>query len=125
MRRLADHHLGKVAGLSRLKGSKVARRDTVRGGRWTRLASKYKAIHPICERCGHRATVHIHHKIPISIDPSRLYSWQNLQGCCVPCHEAVHEDTPPASIRFGVSMGTAGGSLEISSKSRLPIPGGG
>ena len=121
MRRLADQHLGKVASIKSIKPFKVASKNVNRGGRWTRLAKKYRSIHPICEICSRRAAVHVHHKTPISQAPEKLYQWSNLQSCCLSCHEGLHNEPPPPKKPSGVSEGTAGGRLDFSPKSSLPI----
>lgn len=48
----------------------------------------------VCEgkhgRCGHRA-VHVHHKVPVSVDPTLAVDIKNGIHLCRSCHQAEHD----------------------------------
>lgn len=48
-----------------------------------------------CQRCLAKGKLteaqHVHHKVPIHVDPSLRLEVDNLEALCVPCHEAEHK----------------------------------
>jgi len=64
------------------------------GRRWANWSRAYRQRHPICERCGWDLTEHVHHVVPVSVDPSRTYDEANARGLCRPCHADVHRGEP-------------------------------
>ena len=49
----------------------------------------YLDAHPLCHRCGVRASSEAHHMLSHG-HPDR-YDWQHMLALCVPCHVAVHQ----------------------------------
>lgn len=52
---------------------------------------------PFCETPGcRRMARQVHHRCPISIDPSRALQYSNLESKCDSCHSAAHGHSVPA-----------------------------
>ena len=61
---------------------------------WRGLRLRKLQVSPVCERCdaaGYvKAASEVHHKIPVSVDPSREMDFNNLQSLCKQCHAEIH-----------------------------------
>ena len=64
------------------------------GRRWSEWSRAYRRQHPLCERCGWDFTEHVHHVVPVSVDPGRTYDAANVRGLCERCHAEVHRGEP-------------------------------
>lgn len=66
---------------------------------WRRLSERYRAQHPLCERCESlgvvRAASEVHHVIPIDVNPSLRLDPDNLMAVCRECHEALEGKPHP------------------------------
>ena len=62
--------------------------------RWQALSRSLRRRHPVCQRCGDALSEHVHHLVPIRLDPSRAYDETNLVCLCAVCHRAEHRGTP-------------------------------
>jgi 5-methylcytosine-specific restriction endonuclease McrA len=59
------------------------------GARWIKLRDLFRRRHPVCATVGCNApTAHVHHVIPRDVRPDLAYEWDNLEGLCIPCHNA-------------------------------------
>jgi 5-methylcytosine-specific restriction protein A len=54
--------------------------------RWQKLRSAFLTKHPLCTACDHIATV-VDHIRPHRGDQVLMWSWDNLQAMCKPCHD--------------------------------------
>ena len=75
--------------------------------RWEKLSKYYRRMHPICERCDDAGRTtpsdHVHHVVPVLIDPSRKYDLANLVALCQACHTEIHReiDSPRGETNVG------------------------
>lgn len=60
-----------------------------RSARWRRLSTWYLARHPVCQVCGKRPAVLVHHVTPIR-DGGALMAVDNLLAVCATCHQREH-----------------------------------
>lgn len=67
-------------------------RQVYSSARWDRLRRKRLFIAKYrCERCRRpRRALQVHHRTPISQDPSQAFLIENLEALCKDCHEAEH-----------------------------------
>lgn len=69
--------------------------------RWRRLRNSVISEHPVCQRCGRRASQCVHHIIPIESGVSDAdmeclaYDVNNLQALCYDCHKQIHMNMRP------------------------------
>jgi 5-methylcytosine-specific restriction endonuclease McrA len=47
----------------------------------------------LCQCCKAALTTEVHHKVPLSVDPSRAYDASNLVALCQRCHQQAHRST--------------------------------
>lgn len=61
-----------------------------RSPHWPALERRYLKAHPICEVCGAKKNLAVHHKIPVHVDPTQELNIDNLKTLCesrvVNCH---------------------------------------
>jgi 5-methylcytosine-specific restriction protein A len=47
----------------------------------------------LCHKCKQDGyiteAVHVHHVVPVRVDPSRRLDWDNLMPLCEPCHNSI------------------------------------
>jgi 5-methylcytosine-specific restriction enzyme A len=76
--------------------NKRIRHKIYNNSRWRKLRLLKFANNPLCEHCLLvgivTATTDIHHIVPIDIDPTLSYSYQNLLALCQECHHKVHDN---------------------------------
>lgn len=60
------------------------------GKGWDDLSKRYRAHHPLCERCLEmgRTTpaIEVHHKQKARLRPDLVLCWDNLMSVCRACH---------------------------------------
>jgi len=69
--------------------------------RWRKVSKWYRLQHPLCEdpygthkRLGETQKAdHVHHIIPLVVDPELAYNGDNLQSLCATCHNRVEAET--------------------------------
>jgi 5-methylcytosine-specific restriction enzyme A len=65
---------------------------------WRRLRASFLAANPLCEDCGAKGliepAVHVHHVKERRDHPELELDWDNLQGLCLPCHNAKRKPSP-------------------------------
>lgn len=54
--------------------------------RWRILRARYLSDHGVCEGCRRRVSEHVHHRVDIAVDPTRMYDPTNLEALCASCH---------------------------------------
>ena len=64
---------------------------------YVRTMRAWRAKHPICQRCGVRASTETHHHVPVHEAPELVLAWHNLLAVCHECHEAIHEEQRTAT----------------------------
>lgn len=65
--------------------------------RWQRLRKAKREANPMCEdpfgthESSGRVVIaeQVHHVVPIVVDPSRAFDWDNLVSVCRACHERM------------------------------------
>ncbi len=64
----------------------------VRSPSWPRIRNNYLRNHPVCEACGQKDNLNVHHIIPFRIDPSKELDESNLITLCTdgPGHMNCH-----------------------------------
>lgn len=90
-------------GLRRGKRKKYVTRESVTeayktacrlrsSGRWRRLRAVYLSKYPVCQDCGQRAAIEVHHIIGVAERPDFAFAEDNLRALCIPCHESRHKN---------------------------------
>lgn len=69
------------------------KRETHLNGTYNDWRRKWLRAHPHCHRCG-LAGEEVHHVVPRSVDPSRIYDISNLMTLCKACHRLEHANGP-------------------------------
>jgi 5-methylcytosine-specific restriction endonuclease McrA len=73
----------------------LAEAQRLRGTRtWKAIRAQLRRDRPLCcnplkRHDGPQPTEHIHHIVPITEDPSRVFDLRNLAPLCVDCHGAI------------------------------------
>lgn len=88
---------------------------------YIRTMRAWRRRHPICQRCGLRASTETHHKVPVHEAPELVLAFSNLLAVCGPCHEAIHAeirpdppaDPPPQEAENRGDCRTARGAAQI------------
>jgi 5-methylcytosine-specific restriction endonuclease McrA len=62
-------------------------------GTYNKLRRQWLRRHPHCHRCG-LAGEEVHHIVPRSVDPTRVYDLANLMTLCKACHRLEHAKSP-------------------------------
>ena len=58
-----------------------------RSGQWPRVRREHLEREPVCQACGRRKSLEVHHVEPFHIDPSKELDPTNLITMCAdPCH---------------------------------------
>ena len=80
----------------RCKPSQRRQTTAARGydNKWRKLSERVRQDEPLCRDCANAGRVtpcdHVHHQVPISVDPSRRLDRSNLVPLCEACHEKRH-----------------------------------
>ena len=53
--------------------------------KWKKVARAFLDANPLCQRCGERLAVSVHHKVPLAMGGAPFDS-ENLAAVCGPCH---------------------------------------
>lgn len=81
------------------KGGTSSEREII--GAWTRQIAPqvHKKFNYICQKCAARGgTLHAHHLIPVFVDKSLAYEFDNLVTLCKNCHEYIHQNNAEAEF---------------------------
>ncbi len=68
---------------------------TTRSGKWSSVRKAHLELHPVCEVCGGKDKIEVHHKKPFHLHPDLELNPQNLISLCesgkngINCHLAV------------------------------------
>jgi len=69
--------------------------------RWQKLRLLKLSESPLCERCKEHGRIkgaeEVHHVVPIRVDESKAFEWDNIQSICVPCHRQADADLEKGS----------------------------
>jgi thymidylate synthase (FAD) len=82
------------------RGGTATERELI--GAWTtNTAAKVHAKYNYtCQNCGeHKSKLHAHHIIPVAIDITKAYNFDNLITVCEDCHKLIHK-TPLTEQEF-------------------------
>jgi 5-methylcytosine-specific restriction protein A len=67
---------------------------------WLRARATKLANHPVCERCNHAWSEHVHHRIPLSqCTPEQKLDQQILMAVCESCHSIIEAEVRRESRR--------------------------
>lgn len=86
----------------------------------------YTTAHGLCQRCGTKNSLHVHHVIPFVIKRTRAAAW-NLRVLCDVCHRFVHsnQNTDREYLPVFGMLPTDGGMVRINywpkHKGSLPL----
>jgi 5-methylcytosine-specific restriction protein A len=73
-------------------------------GQWKALSERYRASNPLCEVCEiqgrTKAADHVHHIVPVSVDPGRRLDVTNLIAVCERCHVEVEGKDDPRKDEY-------------------------
>lgn len=69
-----------------LVGLPADAREPHRSGAWPALERRWLVAHPSCAACGGKSTLQVHHKIPVSWDPTQELVEGNLITLCAVHH---------------------------------------
>jgi 5-methylcytosine-specific restriction protein A len=78
------------------------------GHRWQLLARRYRQAHPVCERCGLRPSVLVHHVDGLGPLGPAGFDVGNLEAVCRYCHTHAHRRLREAGVRVGVECAAPG-----------------
>lgn len=73
----------------RIPGKVKVPSHRARGSKFHRLARRWLISNPYCHRCGMPGE-EVHHVVPVSVAPERMYDLDNLATVCRACHRAIH-----------------------------------
>ena len=66
------------------------------GGDWQQLSKKIRRNNPLCVDCLEagrtRPSIHVHHIVPIDVNPGLRMEESNLVPLCQACHDRRHTD---------------------------------
>jgi 5-methylcytosine-specific restriction endonuclease McrA len=71
----------------------------LRTRRWRRFRDRIVERDGACVRCGSDEYLAAHHKVPVRIDPDRIYDETNCEALCPPCHKAADDEYRGAERR--------------------------
>ena len=64
--------------------------------RWKKVRYRKFENNPVCEVCEQKGitspTEEIHHIIPIDVDTSIAFKYDNLMSVCIKCHNKLHQE---------------------------------
>ena len=64
------------------------------GWKWDQLSRRFRQDNPLCHDCENNGRVtpsrEVHHIVPIDVDPSLMYTRDNLVALCKGCHARRH-----------------------------------
>jgi len=63
-----------------------------RAGEWPRVRAEFVRLHPVCEACGSRSTLNVHHVRPFHLYPNLELDPDNLITLCRENHFKVGHD---------------------------------
>jgi 5-methylcytosine-specific restriction endonuclease McrA len=66
--------------------------ETHLGWRWSRMRARILMRSPLCHDCGALAQC-VHHIVPRSVAPARVYDETNCMSLCNECHDARHKSS--------------------------------
>lgn len=68
---------------------------TARSSKWSSVRKAHLALHPVCELCGGKDKIEVHHKMPFHLHPDLELDPENLISLCesgkngINCHLAA------------------------------------
>lgn len=71
---------------------KVPVGTTGRSSKWPKLRAEHLSKYPACEACGKSDSLHVHHIVPISVNPKMELDANNLWTLCKYCHFRIGHD---------------------------------
>lgn len=63
-----------------------------RSGGWSSVREEFVRLHPVCEACGSRSNLNVHHIVPFYLDSSLELDVKNLITLCREHHFRVGHD---------------------------------
>ena len=63
-----------------------------RSPEWPKVRAKHLRTHPVCEACGGKKDLQVHHVTPFHVDPKLELDQSNLITLCGPGHRNHHLD---------------------------------
>ena len=84
--------------------------------RWQKARRRHLSEHPLCldpfnQHTGPEPARHVHHIVPVAVDPKRLTDPSNLASLCIDCHariEGMERAGSPTQAIFAPAGGRGG-----------------